>query len=885
MKSLVVLSLSLCVLCGRSLEAQEPLRVINGDFSDLRELKPFGDHGWYEGIPAGWQSSAKTPRYAVHAGADGKQPACNVSQLGVLTQNVGTLTQAADVVLTMDVTDEWGKGAELSAEISDADGETLGRVQLTAGRAQRLVAGQVPAGTTIFIRFRALQATTPALDNVSVACFAPASQTPTPQVTIRRFQPDQPLARARRVALVSADLENLGAADVEVGATLSLPAGVRVVQSNVAKPLRISSSDGWSRLTWSLEAAAPMTADMVLELKASDGSSVAHQALRMLFLPPVEQSSPSYIPEPVPAPTSMLIGAHHCPLWEADKPEMWHNVLKHPERTPALGFYAQENPEVADWETKWAVEHGISFFVYCWYRTEQGGAVKTRFGSAIHDALFKSRFVNKMKFTLMWENQARGKAGVVDEQDLFTNLLPYWMENYFQHPSYLIVDNKPVLFIYRPEYLVDDLGGVANVANAFSRMRQVCRESGFDGLYLLGEYRGTDPAHLELMKNLGLDYTFAYCWYVHDNPTPERAIQTQMEYIRKTQELNILPQVVTVSQAWSGWRDEGTIWKIPPPQFETLLRQAREFVSTLPQEQLGSRMLLLDNWNEWGEGHYIAPYREYGFGYLDAVRKVFSTAPEEHLDLLPEDIHRGPYDTAIRTHFETLEQRAQLLSKRVVRVDAPDGLVAWWTFDEPEDDPMVLDYSGHRHGGWLEKARRAAGWDGSALVCDGGSMLLSNSPLLGELQKFTLECRVWTDVAAQDNRWLVNSVFSHNTTSGFRLGVLCGKPCFQVPQTAWSHHLSGEEPLPTGRWVHLAATFDGTTMRLYMDGRECGTMSRPGALVPTDGRFVLGNYELDHRSFFQGLLDDVRIYRRVLSGDDIRANASALPGRQGTASD
>ena len=492
---------------------------------------------------------------------------------------------------------------------------------------------------------------------------------------------------------------------------------------------------------------------------------------------------------------------------------------------------------------------------------------------AIHDALFKSRFVNKMKFTLMWENQSRGQAGVADERDLFTNLLPYWMENYFKHPSYLKVDNKPVLFIYRPEFLIDDLGGVTNVADAFSRMRQVCRESGFDGLYLLGEYRGTDPKHLELMKSLGLDYTFAYCWYVHDNPTPERAIQTQMDYIRKTQELNILPQVVTVSQAWSGWQDEGTIWKIPPPQFETLLRQAQEFTATLPQGQLGSRMLLLDNWNEWGEGHYLAPIENMASAI--SMRCAKSSPPRQKnistfcrkisievlMTIRPRSVRGG------RT-----EGTAPLEAGRESGRAA--GLVAWWTFDEPEDSPVALDYSGHRNGGWLEKTRRTAGVEGNALVCDGGCVLLPRSPLLGELQKFTIECRVRTDVAAQDNRWLVNSVFSHNTTSGFRLGLLRGKPCFQVPQTAWSHHLSGDAPLPTGRWVHLAATFDGTTMRLYMDGEECGTMSRPDALLPTDGRFVLGNYELDHRSYFQGLLDDVRIYRRVLSGDDIRVNAS-----------
>ena len=200
----------------------------------------------------------------------------------------------------------------------------------------------------------------------------------------------------------------------------------------------------------------------------------------------------------------------------------------------------------------------------------------------------------------------------------------------------------------------------------------------------------------------------------------------------------------------------------------------------------------------------------------------------------------------IRAHFEALEEKQRLLSKRALKAGAPGGLVAWWTFDDPADSPVALDYSGHRNGGFLEKARRAAGFEGSALVCDGGSVLVPRSPALGALQKFTIECRVKTDIANQDNRWMVNSVFGHNVRGGFRIGVLRGKPCFQVPQTDWSHHLTGREPLPMGKWVHLAATFDGTTMRLYMDGEECGTMSRPGALLPTDGRLVLGSYEVGH---------------------------------------
>ena len=392
--------------------------------------------------------------------------------------------------------------------------------------------------------------------------------------------------------------------------------------------------------------------------------------------PPVKASGPAYIPAPEPVQTPILIGAHHCPLWEADKPQMWDNVLKHPERTPALGFYAQENPEVSDWETKWAVEHGVSFFIYCWYRASQGEPVKTRFGSAIHDALLKSKFADKMKFTIMWENQSRGVAGVADERDLLENLLPFWIENYFRHPSYLKIDNKPLLFIYRPEFLMQDLGSVENVARALDRLRQACREQGFDGLYLLGEYRGLDPNHLTLMKQLGLDYTFAYCWHVQNNPTPQQAIEAQLQSLRATQQLGILPQVATVSQGWSGWHDEGSIWKIPPAEYEGLLRQAKDFVGTLPAQELGSRMLLLDNWNEWGEGHYIAPHREFGFGYLDAVRNVFAPTAGPHKDLVPEDIGLGPYDTAFRAELQRKQQLRHRMSEKRFKPGRSAGRIA-----------------------------------------------------------------------------------------------------------------------------------------------------------------------------------------------------------------
>ena len=697
-------------------------------------------------------------------------------------------------------------------------------------------------------------------------CTTVAHAADAPEVVIRHFLSDPPLGRAGRPLSIAVTLSNRGGASQ---ATERLILSPGIAQLTNPTPLTDIAAGALVTRSWQILAKNPVQGSATYQLVDGD-KILAAATLPLNFLPAREVQKLPYIPDPQPVKTQLLVGAHNCPLWEADKFPMWDQVLyKHPERVPALGFYAQENPEVADWETKWAVEHGISFFTYCWYRDGQGGAIKTRFGSAIHDSLFKSRFAGKMKFTIMWENQNQGTSGVADERDLMDNLLPYWLENYFKNPSYLKVDNKPLLFIYRAENLVKDLGGVEKVRIALDKMRGACRAAGFDGLTILNEYRGTDPNVLRFIKQLGFDYTFAYCWGIPGSPAPEQVIEAQLNSIRKTQAANIIPQVVTVSQAWSGWQDEGSIWKLPPADFEKLLRQAKDFTQTLPKHELGSQLMLLDNWNEWSEGHYLAPYREYGFGYLDAVRRVFSDAPEAHDDLLPEDIGRGPYDTAFRSHLARDDQMWALASQVITKGVPEAGLIGYWSFDESDDSPVALDYAGHQLGGELH-AKRAPGLAGNALLCDGGSVRIAANPLLSPAA-LTIECWVKTELAGQDNKWLVNRVYNSGDT-GYRLGILGGKPCFEVPQTPWSHHLQADSPLPTGRWVHLAGTFDGGVMRIFVNGQERGMLARPGASKPTTSPLTLGSYETGHPAHFTGLLDEVKLYAHALDADTIKAH-------------
>ncbi len=361
-----------------------------------------------------------------------------------------------------------------------------------------------------------------------------------------------------------------------------------------------------------------------------------------------------YAPPPEAVDTGRyLIGAQMVPLWSPAP--RWGPIKAYPDREPVLGWYAEGEPEVTDWEIKYALEHGISFFMVCWFRDKDNlgkQPIEVLFDHWVMRGLKESRYGNQIKFAIMWENVNPVACGVDSESDLTENLLPFWIEEYFSRPNYLRVDGMPVLSIFAVQKFIDDLGGEKKAAEAVEKMRAACRDAGLGGLMILGQHCwGPVEEPLRQMDALGFDYAFAYHLPTFmpalGGPFKEPktlAGDVVMDAIDECWELaGPVPYIPTISMGWDsrpwGTSHSAAQWRLTPDELRVLCQRAKDLVDRREPGGLDSRMILLDNWNEYGEGHYIFPTRQYGFGYLDAIREVFAPGAGPHVDLVP-----GPGD-------------------------------------------------------------------------------------------------------------------------------------------------------------------------------------------------------------------------------------------------
>jgi glucose/arabinose dehydrogenase/chitodextrinase len=196
------------------------------------------------------------------------------------------------------------------------------------------------------------------------------------------------------------------------------------------------------------------------------------------------------------------------------------------------------------------------------------------------------------------------------------------------------------------------------------------------------------------------------------------------------------------------------------------------------------------------------------------------------------------------------------------------GLVAAYSFDEGTGG-TVTDYSASGNTGDLLGATwTPAGRFGGALSFASGAVVqVNHSASLGLTTGMTLEAWVyptsaltyWKPILQKETQ----DFFLSASTGGDRIGM--GGFFGGV----WWTVLEGPTGLPVNQWTHVAGTYDGSTLHLYVNGVLVASQAQTGALQQSGLPLHIGG-DTYSGEFFTGRIDEVRIYNRALSPSEIQ---------------
>ncbi len=201
-----------------------------------------------------------------------------------------------------------------------------------------------------------------------------------------------------------------------------------------------------------------------------------------------------------------------------------------------------------------------------------------------------------------------------------------------------------------------------------------------------------------------------------------------------------------------------------------------------------------------------------------------------------------------------------------------DGLVGWWTFDEGSGNFAGDLSANHDEGHIAGEVTWLGGHVGDAALSFHGAgvapgfVAIPNKPYLRFAAAQSFSLAAWIEPANIPSKWA--GWITHSTDAGQTYGI-CSNPANQwVFGTADDSHDIAGGTLTTG-WHYLTAVQDGpkNTRTLYVDGQVVAT--GPAADASGSGDLWVGGAKNDEEQYVDGTIDDIRIYNRALSGEEI----------------
>ncbi len=203
-----------------------------------------------------------------------------------------------------------------------------------------------------------------------------------------------------------------------------------------------------------------------------------------------------------------------------------------------------------------------------------------------------------------------------------------------------------------------------------------------------------------------------------------------------------------------------------------------------------------------------------------------------------------------------------LTTKPLIPITDPT-LIGRWTLDEGIGT-TALDWSGHGHdAAFVGEPQWVDGYDGGALTFDGTDDAVVYSFDEETWSAYTVA--LWAKAGSVgQNEW--SSVFANHipNSDGFQLDVDGSDP--GILRYNGVNAENTEIGTVTTRWVHIGVTCDGTSTTLYWNGNVVATIAGADAVF---NQFGIGTNRAGD-NYFEGILDDVRVYDRELTQEEIQ---------------
>lgn len=372
-----------------------------------------------------------------------------------------------------------------------------------------------------------------------------------------------------------------------------------------------------------------------------NGEKVKTVSLPLQIVARPKLARATYVPEPKPVETDYDIAALYYPGWS--RAQAWERIWKVcPERRPVLGWYDEANPECVDWQIKWLVENGIRTLYVDWY-WDRGSMHNQHWIEAFRHAKYRRH----LKWAMMWANHNSPKSHSEADQREVTQ---FWIENYFNMPEYLQIDGKPVVWIWSPKNMQNDVpnGGCRKLLEI---SREMAKAAGYKGIHFISmKWPEADctPATIQSYKDMGFDETGIYHFMDNGGPRGSRFSYASVAAANPAnwwdqEKANVLPFLPNLSTGWDDrpWNNHCEIYGKNADDFRKICVEAKRFA-----DATGHKRLCLSPLNEWGEGSYAEPNGEHGFAFYEAVRDTFCKKPASGwpCNFMPEEVGLGPYD-------------------------------------------------------------------------------------------------------------------------------------------------------------------------------------------------------------------------------------------------